>query len=176
MLKWHATQKRSYLSIPWTNYVIPEPLESQEHVLYLVTLYLREIFTCNQAVDWSFKRPVATSCNCSHNQSRLAWSSCSCSCAELGCPKDWSWSGCAQKEQKTRLGWSFKHYSQTKSPHHYFQKRTWFTPLFLFFQPTFHQWFWCHGCGCHSPEETLPSWSSSLHLRRTLFQMLQKKT
>ena len=69
------------------HYVIPEPVESQEHLPYLVPLYLSEIFTHNRAANRSFKGLVATGCNCSHNQSRLVLSGCSCSCRELGCPQ-----------------------------------------------------------------------------------------
>ena len=99
-------------AFPEPNYVILEPLESQEHVLYLVTLYLSGIFTHNRAADRSFKRPVATGCSHSHSQSRPVLRGCGCGCAELGCPKDRSQSGCAQKGQKTGLDQTFKLYMQ----------------------------------------------------------------
>ena len=51
------------LASPKPNYVIMEPVEIQEHVLYLVAIYLRGIFTHNQAVDQFFKRPVAENWN-----------------------------------------------------------------------------------------------------------------
>ena len=46
------------LAFPEPNYVVLKPVESHEHVLYLVTRYLSKTFTHNQAADQSFKRLV----------------------------------------------------------------------------------------------------------------------
>ena len=68
------------LASPEPNFVVSKPVKSQEYVLYLVTLHPSMISTHNRVVDQSFKRLVATSCNCSH-----ILIGCGCGCGELGC-------------------------------------------------------------------------------------------
>ena len=58
-----------YISaFPEPNYVILKPVEMQEQVLYLVMLYLSEIFTHNWAADQSFKELVATTATTNQDQ------------------------------------------------------------------------------------------------------------